>query len=170
MVAINFHDIVFLSQKNVTSELPVALLPETERWQEWHRVGWDTTDGRHGGAERTAWRERARWCLIWPRRVSVSAVVWAWATQFNLPKKILRELCGCLEHQRRVQFEGCAAEQLQTITAILPKSKWSCLLLRLVLQDALGEVMKVYPAMKLKVFVGDITAFVTKQRTATHCR
>ena len=28
------------------------------------------------------------------------------------------------------------------------------------LQDALGEVMKVYPPLKLKVFVDDITAFM----------
>ena len=62
-------------------------------------------------------------------RVSLP-VVWAWATHFSSPKKILRELCGYLEHQRRMQFEGCAAEPLQTITAILPGSKWSCSLLR----------------------------------------
>ena len=37
-------------------------------------------------------------------------VVWAWATHFCFPRKILRVLCG--EHQRRVQFEGCAAEPL----------------------------------------------------------
>ena len=55
-------------------------------------------------------------------------VVWAWATHFSFPRKILRVLCGYFEHQRRVQFEGCAAEPLQTITAILPGSKWSCLL------------------------------------------
>ena len=39
-----------------------------------------------------------------------------------------------------MQFEGCAAEPLRTITAILPASKWSCLLLRILLQDALSEV------------------------------
>ena len=33
------------------------------------------------------------------------------------------------------QFEGCVAEPLRTITAILPGSKWSCLLLRIVLQE-----------------------------------
>ena len=38
--------------------------------------------------------------------------------------------CGYFETQRRVQFEGCAAEPLRTITVILPGSKWSCLLLR----------------------------------------
>ena len=37
----------------------------------------------------------------------------------------------------RVQFEGCVADPLQTITAILSGSKWGCLLRRIVLQDAL---------------------------------
>ena len=61
---------------------------------------------------------------------------------------------------RRVQFEGCVAEPLQTITPILPGSKWSCLLLRIVLQDALSEVTKIYPPLKLRVFVDDITALL----------
>ena len=60
-------------------------------------------------------------------RVSLP-VVWAWATHFSFPKKILRVLRGYFEHQRRVQFEGCVAEPRQTVTAILPGSKWSCLL------------------------------------------
>ena len=42
--------------------------------------------------------------------------------------------------------------------AILPGSKWSCLLLRLVLQDALSEVTKFYTPLKLRVSVDDITA------------
>ena len=72
-------------------------------------------------------------------------------------------LCGYFEHQRRVQFEGCAAEPLQTITAILPGSKWSCLLLRIVLQDALREVTKIYHPLKLRVFVDDITALLMEK-------
>ena len=92
-------------------------------------------------------------------RVSLP-VVWAWATHFCFPRKILRVLCGYFEHQRRVQFEGCAAEPLTTITAILPGSEWSCLLLRIVLQDALGEVTKICPSSKLRVFVDDTTVFV----------
>ena len=87
-------------------------------------------------------------------------VVWALATHVNVSRKILRVLCGYFEHQRRVQFEGCVAEPLQTITAILLGSKWSCLLLRIVLQDALSEVTKIYPPLKLLVFVDDITAFM----------
>ena len=45
-------------------------------------------------------------------RVSLP-VVGAWATHFNFPRKVLRVLCGYIEHQRRVQFEGCVAEPLQ---------------------------------------------------------
>ena len=41
--------------------------------------------------------------------------------------------------------------ELQTMRAILPGSKWRCLLLHIVFIDALTEVMKVYPYMKLKV-------------------
>ena len=83
-------------------------------------------------------------------------VVWTRATHFSFPGKILRVLCGYCEHQRRVQFEGCAAEPLQTIPAILPGSKWSCLLLRIVLQDALSEVTKFYPSLKMRTFVDDM--------------
>ena len=50
------------------------------------------------------------------------------------------------------------AESLQNITAILVG--WSCFLLRIVLQDALREVTEIYPPLKLRVFVDDITAFV----------
>ena len=69
-------------------------------------------------------------------------------------------LCGFFEHQRRVQFDGCVAEPLKTITAILPGLKWSCLLLHIVLLDALSEVTKNYPStpLKLRVFVDDIMA------------
>ena len=38
--------------------------------------------------------------------------------------------------------------------------KWSYLFLRIELQGALTEAMKLYPLMKLKVFVDDITAFM----------
>ena len=51
---------------------------------------------------------------------------------------------------RRVQFEGCVAEPLQTITAILLGSKWSCLLSRIVPQGALSEVTQMCPLLKLR--------------------
>ena len=73
--------------------------------------------------------------------------------------QILLVLCGHLEHQRRAQIEGCAMEALRSITAMLPGSKWSCLLLRVVLQDALCEVTKFYPPLELRVFVVDKNTF-----------
>ena len=77
----------------------------------------------------------------------------------NFLRKILRVLCRYFEHHQRVHFEGCVAEPLQTITAILPGPRWSCLLLRVVLQDALSEVEK-YPLLELRVFVDDTTVLM----------
>ena len=139
------------------------------KWQQKYRVEWDAADGRNGGAQRTVWEvlmEMERFNGIAKAEdQGAVALVLDLATTFgrvsllvlglDFPRKILRVLCG-----RRVQFEGCAAEPLKTITAILPGSKWSCLLLRIVLQDALSEVTKFFPSLKLRVFVDDITALV----------
>ena len=152
------------------------------KWQQRYRIYWDATDGRNGGAQRTVLEmlmemERFKYrageedlgavalVLYLARgseRVSLP-VVWSRATHFSSPKKILRVLRGYCEHQRRVQFEGCVAEPLQTITAILPGSKWSCLLLLIVLLDALSEVAKIYPPLKLRVVVDDITALLMEK-------
>ena len=86
-------------------------------------------------------------------RVSLP-VVRACATHFSYPRKILRVLCGYFEHQRRVQFQGCVAEPLTTISAILLGSKWSCSLVRIVLQDALSEVTKIFPPFEVEGFCG----------------
>ena len=147
--------------------------PEVAKWQQKYRVDWDATDGRNGGAQQTLWEillemERFKYrageeelravALVLDlakafERVSLP-VVWAWSTHFSFPRKILRVLCGYFEHQRRVQFEGCVAGPRRTITAILPGSKWSCLLLGIVLQDALSEVTTIYPPLKLRGLCG----------------
>ena len=136
---------------------------EVAKCQQKYRLDWDATDGRNGGAQQTVWEiliemerfngkakeeDQGTLALVLDlakafERVSL-LVVWAWATHFRFPRKILRVLCGYFEHQRRVHIEGCTAEPLTTITAILLGSKWSCLLLRIVLQDALNEVTKIY--------------------------
>ena len=142
--------------------------PKVAKWQQKYRVEWDATDGRNGGAQRTVWEvfdgngerfngksksaeDQGAVALVLDlakafERVSFP-VVWAWATHLSFTMKILRVLCGYFEHQRRVQFEGCAAEPLQIISAILSGSKWSCLLLRFLLHDALSEVIKIYPSL-----------------------
>ena len=93
-------------------------------------------------------------------RVSVSQFCGLGRPKINFPRKIWLVLCGYFEHQWRVQCERCVAGLLLSITAIRTGSKWSCLLLRIVLQDAVNEVVKVYPPMLLKVFVDDIQAFL----------
>ena len=77
-------------------------------------------------------------------------------TLFNFILKIMRVLCGFFKQQRRVQFE--VADTLHTITAIFFGSKWSCLLLRVVLQDALSEVLKIYVLVMLKRFANNSKA------------
>ena len=152
---------------------------EVAKWRLKYRVDWSVTDGRNGGAQQTVWEmliemerfngrakaeDRGAAALVLDlakafERVSLPEV-WAWATHLSLPRKILRVLCEYFEHQRRVQYEGCVAERLQTITVILPRSKWSCLLLRIVLQDALSDVTQIYPPLELRVFLDDITALL----------
>ena len=78
----------------------------------------------------------------------------------QLPEEDIVGALWVLRAQRRVQFEGCVTEPLQTITAILRGTKWSCLLLRIVLQDALSEVTQFYLPLKLRVFVDDITVLL----------
>ena len=58
-------------------------------------------------------------------------VVWAWATHFSFPKEDTACCAGTLNTRG------------ESITAILPGSTWSCLLLRIVLQGALSEVIHI---------------------------
>ena len=87
--------------------------PEVAKWQQKYRVEWDATDRRNGGAQRRAWevlmemerphakakaKDQGAVAPVLdlakaPERVSLP-VVWAWATHFSFPKKILRVLCG----------------------------------------------------------------------------
>ena len=89
------------------------------KWQQKYRVDWHATDGRNGGAQRTVWEilmEMERFngrakaedqgavalVLILAKafeRISLS-VVWAWATHFSFPRKILWVLCGYSEYQK----------------------------------------------------------------------
>ena len=135
------------------------------KWHKKYRVEWDAT-------QQTVWAivlemerftgkgkaedQGALALVIWRRHLSGSVFPWSGlGNALQLPRKILRVLCGYLEHQRRVQFEGCPAEPLTTITAILPRSMWSCLLQQSVLQDAQNKVAKF-----LAFFVDDITALL----------
>ena len=119
--------------------------PEVAKWQHTCRVEWDATNGRNGGAERIVWAtlldmERIKNCAGERDQGAIALVlhlskafervglpvVWDSATHFNFPRKTLRMLRGYFEHQRLVQLEGRVAEPLQTSTAFLPGSTWSC--------------------------------------------
>ena len=147
--------------------------PEVAKWQQKHRVVWDATDGRNGGAQRTVWEnlleiERSKYrtgeegwravAVVLDLTKAFERTVSHWCGPGQRTSASQGRYCGCyvgyFVHLRRVQFEGCAAEPLRSITAILSGSKWSCLLLRIVLQDALSEVTKIYPPLKLRDFCG----------------
>ena len=80
-----------------------------------HRVDWDATDGRNGGAQQVVWEilmEMERFygkdAFQFPKEDHVSDV-----RLFRAPVEgTVRRMCG----------------PLQTISAILPGSQWSCLL------------------------------------------
>ena len=133
------------------------------KWQQKYRVDWGAIDGRTWRAQRTVWEilmEKERFkrraqeedqgvvalVLDWRRPSSGSVFLWCGpGLRTSVSQQRSRECCAVFhEHPRRVLFEGCVAEPLRTITAILPGSKWSRLLLRVVLQDPLGEVTQIY--------------------------
>ena len=116
---------------------------EVAKWQQKYRVDWNATDGRNGGAQQTVWvilivdgkmqrQSKRRGSRGFSFGSGSGEGIWTGqsfcglglgAAHFSFPRKVLRVLCGYFEHQRRVQFEGCAGEPLTTITAILPRSK-----------------------------------------------
>ena len=130
------------------------------KWQQRYRADWDATDGvillkmeRSTGKAKEEDKRAVALVLDLAKafeRVSLP-VVWAGRRTSASQGRSCECCAGTLKHQRRVQFEGCVAEPLQTITAILPGSKWSCLLLRSVLQDVQSEATKSnLPFLKLR--------------------
>ena len=88
----------------------------------------DATVGRNGGAQRTVWEtllemesfklqageedpRAVALVLDLTRRSSESATlwVWAWATHFSFPRKILRVFCGYFEHRAVRRMSSGAA-------------------------------------------------------------
>ena len=81
---------------------------EVAEWQQKYRVDWDAIDGRNGGSQQTVWeillekekfkyrageKDQGASALVLDlakafERVSLP-VVWAWATHFRFPRKIL---------------------------------------------------------------------------------
>ena len=128
----------FLIPKNVMCARPIVLMPTLIRW-------WD---GRNGGGQQTVLEillemERFKY-RAGEEELGVVDLLLGLGNALKFPKEDTASAVRVFfEHQRRVRFEGCAAETLQTITAILPRSKWSCLLLRVVMAECI-EVTKIF--------------------------
>ena len=86
-------------------------------------------------------------------------VVWTWAMHFKIYPESGPKYC-ISENQRRLKFEPSAADQLQTITLTMEGSKWSLLILMIFMQDAMSEVLNMYPQLNMKVYVVDTKAHV----------
>ena len=143
------------------------------KWHHKYRIEWDAADGRNGGAQCTVWEillemekftyhagEKYQGAVAKVldqaeafERVSLP-VVCSWATHFNLLKKIMRVLCWVLRSSAACsvrRMSGAAAPDYHGHSSWV---KVSCLLLRIVLWDALGEVTKFYPASEAEGFCG----------------
>ena len=153
--------------KNVRSEMPIALMPslirwwealrapEVVKWQQTYRVEWDATDDRNGGAQRTE-REKIKelwpWSWTWRRPSSEAA--------FSFPRMFLRVLCGFFEHERRVQFEGCAAEPLLSLNGHSARIQVQLCVIENCVAGCAEGGHKNFPSFEVEVFVDDITALV----------
>ena len=90
---------------------------EVAKWQRKYRDDRNATDGRNGGAQRPVCeilvemerfngkaKEEDHGALALVLDLAMAfehvslPVVWAWATHFSFPRKILRVLCGYFEH------------------------------------------------------------------------
>ena len=71
----------------------VLRAPVVSRWQNRHRVGWDPTDGRNGGAEHTVWDFAGAWQVL---RASQTSAVGSASDHHGHPPSIEVELaCSC---------------------------------------------------------------------------
>ena len=139
------------------------------KWQQKYRVEWDATDGRNGGAQRTVsevlmdmerFNGRAK-----AEDQGAVALILDLATTFervsllvlglDFPRKILRVLCGgeCSSKDVR-RFRS------RPLRLFCQGPSGVACFYALFLQDALSEVTNIFPSLKLRVFVDDITALV----------
>ena len=179
------HDDVFLILKNLTSERPIALMPTLIRWwealrapevkwQQKYRVEWDATEwskrrsstnrmGNIDGDEKIQWQRkkvkvRQRWFWTWRRHRSGSVSLWSGLGQRTSQERSCERCAGISSTRGVYTSKDVWQSRSRPSRPSCQDSKWSCLLLRRVLQDSLSEVTKNYPPLKLRVFVHDITA------------
>ena len=164
------YDVLLDSEKNVTSERPLVLVPtlirwwealrapEVAKWQKKYRVYWDATDGRNGGAQQTVWE-----ILIEMERFKDRAGeegLGAVAFVLDLAKAFERiRLPGVRSWATHFSFRR---KILRVLCGYLEQQRRAqfqgCVAEPL--QDALSVATKICPLLKLRVFVADITALL----------
>eukprot|EP00973_Karenia_brevis_P096112 12430658-Karenia_brevis.AAC.1 len=154
-------------------------------WHCAHHCSWDC-NGSGKGAELAAWEtmlahEADDGIIDGPDAdVTVSVVmdlvkafenvtlfmVWQWGIYWDMPPAILAVVCSYFSFARRVVVDGCFSEPLQTFTAIIAGSQWSVALLRMVIMWPMGQLLTLFPPLRLKVYVDDICATVSGKADA----
>ena len=152
--------------------------PDVAKWQQKYRVDLDPTDGRNGGAQQTVLeilmemerfygkvkkkriKELQPWFWIWRRHLSGSVFVWCGLGQRTSASQGRSCECCAGTSSTRGVYSSKDVRQSRSRPSRLScqGSKWICLLFRIVLQDALNKVTNIYPPLKLRVFVDNITA------------
>ena len=159
----------FWIPKNVTNERPIALVPPLICWWEALRAPRWRSGSRSNtliGTLRMAEMEelsRQSGKFVGDGEVQIPSregELGAVALQRHLSGSV-SHWCGPGRHTSVSQgrYCGCCAGTSSTrgecsskdvLSAMLPGSQWSCLLRRVVLQDALSEATKIYPPLKLR--------------------
>ena len=83
-------------------------------------------------------------------------MVWRWATYQGFNLGIRANILTFCSFRRRLYFDRCASEELQTYTAIVAGSKSSALLLRMVVTRPIALLRKLRPDLQAKVYIDDI--------------
>ena len=134
------------------------------KWQQKYRVDWDATDGRNGGAQRTLWEvlmemERFKHRAGEEDQGAVALVlgfraVCLWSGRGRRTSASRGRYCGCCVGISSTRGECSSQDVCRTprdhhghLARVKVELRTSACI---VLQDALSEVKKFYPSLKLK--------------------
>ena len=90
-------------------------------------------------------------------RVSLK-VVWQWAKYYNFPLSVAAMVLQIFHFPRRVIVQGCTSEEVRTAAAIVAGSKYSVLLLKMVITWPMDRLLHLFPTISLHTYVDDIKA------------
>jgi hypothetical protein len=88
------------------------------------------------------------------------AHVWLWGRHWGVPSRLLRVMCGVFAFQRRLVVEGSHSLPLQTCTAIVAGSTFSCAILHIVLIWPCDKLLTLFPSVGLAKYVDDVSLYM----------